>query len=341
MAKVGCAVIGVGLWGETHAALYAEHADTELVAVCDLDADRARQVAQKYGAPKAVSDYREVMADPAVQAVSITTPDFAHAEPAIAAAKAGKHLLVEKPLATTVEECQAIIAAAKASGVKLMTDFHNRWSPPFYKAWKAIREGEIGQVSHIYYRLSDTIYVPTRMLRWAGQSTVAWFIGSHSLDTVCWLLGELPNRVYAVSRSRVLKARGVDTPDLYSSVLEFPSGATAVIENDWILPETTPNIIDLKCQIVADRGAIYVDGSHHRMLEKYTLTEASFPDTFVFPKVQGKQVGFAAESIRHWIDCLVNDKQPAVGGEDGLRVTQMILAIEESARSRQPVELSW
>ena len=341
MAKVGCAVIGVGLWGETHAALYAEHADTELVAVCDLDADRARQVAQKYGAPKAVSDYREVMADPAVQAVSIATPDFAHAEPAIAAAKAGKHLLVEKPLATTVEECQAIIAAAKASGVKLMTDFHNRWSPPFYKAWKAIREGEIGQVSHIYYRLSDTIYVPTRMLRWAGQSTVAWFIGSHSLDTVCWLLGELPNRVYAVSRSRVLKARGVDTPDLYSSVLEFPSGATAVIENDWILPETTPNIIDLKCQIVADRGAIYVDGSHHRMMEKYTLEEASFPDTFVFPRVQGKQVGFAVESIRHWIECLAGDKEPAVTGEDGLRVTQMILAIEESARARQPVDVSW
>jgi predicted dehydrogenase len=281
------------------------------------------------------------VADPAVQAVSIATPDFAHGDPAIAAAKAGKHLLVEKPLATTVEECEAIIAAAKASGVKLMTDFHNRWSPPFYKAWKALREGEIGQVSHVYFRLSDTIYVPTKMLHWARQSTVAWFIGSHALDTVCWLLHELPRRVYAVSQSRVLKAKGVDTPDLYSSVLEFPSGATAVIENDWILPETAPNIIDLKCQIVGDQGAIYVDGSHHRMMEKYTQEEGAFPDTFIFPKVQDRQVGFAVESIRHWIECLIKDTRPAVGGEEGLRVTKLILAIEESASTREPVAIGW
>jgi len=341
MGKIGCAVIGVGLWGEVHAALYAEHPEMELVAVCDLNGERAAKVAEEHGAAKAVTDYREVIGDPAVQAVSIATPDFAHADAAVAAAKAGKHLLVEKPLATTVEECEAIIEAAKGVGVKLMTDFHNRWSPPFYKAWKALREGEIGRVSHVYFRLSDTIYVPTKMLHWARQSTVAWFIGSHALDTVCWLLQELPHRIYAVSRSRVLAEKGVETPDFYSSVLEFPSGATAVVENDWILPETAPNIIDLKCQVVGDQGAIYADGSHHRMMEKYTPEEASFPDTFVFPSVQGKQVGFAVESIRHWIECLARDEQPAVGGAEGLRVTKMILAIEESARTGRPVVLSW
>ena len=82
LRPIGCAVIGVGLWGESHAALYAENPATELVAVCDINPDRARKVAEQFGAAKAVSDYREVMSDPAVQAVSIATPDFAHAAPA-------------------------------------------------------------------------------------------------------------------------------------------------------------------------------------------------------------------------------------------------------------------
>jgi len=338
MEKVGFGVIGTGQWGEMHARIYASTEGITLAGVADQVEQRAESVARAYGTMH-YTDYRALLADDLIKAVSVVTPDFAHADIAVAAAEAGKHVLVEKPLAMTVEDCRRIMEAAERSGVKLMVDFHNRWSPPFYRAWEAIRRGQIGEPQHVYYRLSDRIYVPTEMLSWAAKSTVAWFIGTHSIDTVRWLLDDEVRRVYAVSRSRVLKEMGVDTPDFYQATLEFKSGATAVVENSWILPNTTPNIIDLKCEIVGSKGALYVDGSHHRTLEKYTETEASYPDVLVMPAVYGEQKGFAAESIRHFIDCVLHDREPRVTGRDGLEVTKVIQAIEESVRTGNAVEL--
>lgn len=339
MEKVGFGVIGVGTWGELHARVYQEDERITLAGVADMRPGRAESVAQAYGTMH-YTDYHTLLADDLIKAVSITTPDFAHAEVAIAAAEAGKHVLVEKPLATTVEDCRRIIAAAKASGVKLMVDFHNRWSPPFYKAWESIRRGEIGEPQHVYYRLSDRIYVPTEMLPWAGKSTVEWFIGTHSIDTVRWLLGDEVTRVYAVARSRVLKGMGIDTPDFYQITLEFASGTTAVIENSWILPNSMPNIIDLKCQIVGSKGMLNLDTSHNRTVEKYTQADAEYPDFLVLPTIYGEQKGFAADSIRHFIDCVLTDTPPRVTGEDGLIVTRIIQAIEESVRTGMPVGIT-
>jgi len=339
MEKIGCAVIGAGIWGELHARVYDSSPYADLVGVCDLNESRARNIAQTYGAKCYEIDYRKLLERADVKVVSVVTPDFAHTAIARDAANAGKHLLVEKPLATSVEECQEIINAAKKNKVKLMVDFHNRWNPPFYLARQAIEKGEIGSPIFAYYRLSDKIYVPTRMLSWASRSTVAWFIGSHALDTLCWLIGDEVSRVYAVSRSRVLSAQGIDTPDFYQTTLEFRNGVTAVMENCWILPNTTPNIIDLKCEVVGSNGVLYIDGSHHRVLQKYNETSAVYPDVLVSPEIYGKQMGFAAESIRHFIDCVREDGEPLVTGEDGLRVTKIVVAIEESVRKRQPVEV--
>ncbi|MBN2307517.1 MAG: Gfo/Idh/MocA family oxidoreductase [Candidatus Hydrogenedentes bacterium] len=338
MDTIGFGIIGTGLWGQLHGAVYGSAEGVELVGVADLVEERAEALAGKYGAA-AYTDYRELLADDRVKAVSIVTPDFAHTEIALAAAEAGKHILCEKPLATSVEDCERIVAAAEGAGVKLMVDFHARWSPLMYQARDAVQEGRIGEPQHVYYRLSDRISVPTNMLSWAGKSTVMWFIGSHSIDTVRWILGDEVRRVYAVSGSRVLKKMGIDTADYYQATLEFGSGATAVIENSWIMPNTMPNIIDLKCEVVGSKGAVYFDGSHHRALEEYTEDDAKYPDVFVMPTLYGRQQGFAAESIRHFMESVVEDRPLQVTGQDGLEVTKVICAIEESCRTGQPVEL--
>jgi predicted dehydrogenase len=269
----------------------------------------------------------------------VVTPDFAHDEVLLAAAKAGKHILAEKPLAMTVESCERIVAAAEESGISLMVDFHARWSPPLYKAWEAIREGEIGAPQHVYYRLNDRIFVPTEMLPWAGKTTVLWFVGSHAIDTVRWLVGDEVTRVYSVARRNILQGRGIETPDYYLSTLEFRNGATAVIENSWILPNTMPNIVDVKCEIVGEKGALYVDQSHNRAMEKYTEDFGSYPDVFVMPSVYGTQCGFAADSIRYFVECIREGRTPMITGKDGLIVTKIICAIEESIRTCQPVDV--
>jgi len=339
MNKSRFAVIGVGGWGEFHVRVFMDHLQAEVTAVCDVNAERAEAVARKYGIPFSTNDYREVLSRDDVDSVSITTPDFAHFEPAIAALEAGKNVLLEKPMATAVEECERIAELASRSKGKFMVDFHSHWNPALYKAKDAIDKGEIGTVQMISYRLNDTIFVPTKMLSWAGKSTVMWFIGSHSLDTLFWLFGKPLRRVYAIARSEVLVKMGITTPDYYSCILEFEGGGTAMLENGWILSESTPNLIDVKCEIVGSEGTLYFDGSHHRMLQKYTRTEATYPDVFVLPTVYGKPGGFAAASIQHFVECAAEGKEPMIGAQEGLVVTKAIIAIEESVRTGQPVEL--
>ena len=208
MKKLGFGVIGTGIVGGAwHAHVYHHMPRAELIAVCDLNQGRAREIADKYAVPHVYSDYRDLLARPDIAAVSIATPDFAHREIAVAAAQAGKHILVEKPLATTVEDAEAILRAVEEAGVKLMVDFHNRVNPAFVTAKQSVQNGELGELKYIYARLSNTTFVPMQMLPWASQSSALWFLASHTLDLSCWLLKDQPKRVYAVSRSGILREK--------------------------------------------------------------------------------------------------------------------------------------
>ena len=340
MKKIGFGSIGTGLWGEMHAKVYSSSPGVEFKAVCDLREDRAKEIAEKYGAKDYYSDYIELLERDDISAVSIATPDFAHTEIAIAAAKAGKHVLIEKPLATSVEDCERILAAVKEAGdIKFMVDFHNRWNPPFVNTKSAIEQGQLGKPMLMYIRLSDTIFVPTGMLSWAPKSEVVWFVGSHAVDLVRWMFNDEVIKVYAVSRSEVLKGRGIDTPDFYEAILEFRNGGVATVENCWILPDSLPTVIDFKCQVVGSEGAVYIDLSSNGVIRQYTSEKASNPDVLVLPTIHGRPMGFAIESIRHFVDCVINDKEPMVTGEDGLAATRIIAAMQESSKKGEPVNL--
>ena len=346
MNPVRVAVIGAGMWGSAHLRAYTQHASVELAAVCDIDESRAKAVAAEWSVPNVYTSVAGMLAAESLDAVSVATPDAAHAEAVIACAAAGVHVLCEKPLATTVEDAQAMIAAADAAGTMLMVDWHNRWNPPFVEAHRSIREGELGEVRYVYYRLSDTVYVPTKMLPWAAESSVMLFLGSHALDTVCWLLGRRPTRVSCRRQEGVLKAMGVDTPDLYLTTLEFDDGALAVVENSWILPQSSPALIDHRVEILGSEGVIYLNPQHAGVIAKYTartlggFPDASLPDMFVTPEVHGRQVGFAVESIYHFVECVRDGKRPITSGEDGLLNTRLILAAERSAdEGGKPVDI--
>jgi predicted dehydrogenase len=344
MVKLG--VVGAGIWGTMHIRAYAQNPMAELSAICDLDEDRARQIAVKYGIPKVFTNLDKMLEED-LDGISVATPDNTHTDIVLKAAARGVHVLVEKPLATTVEECKAMIAAAAKTGVILMVDWHNRWNPPCYYAWKAVREGNLGDIRYIYYRLSDTVYVPTQMLPWANKSSVMWFLGSHALDTTCWLMGKKPVRIYCQKRQGMLAGLGVDTADLYVTMLEFEGGALAVIENTWILPQQSPTLIDHKCEILGTTGAIYLDPTHHRSFAQYSpqtsggFPRDAYPDMFITPEVYGRQMGFAIESIHHFVECIQNKVEPLASGSDGLLNTRLILAAEKSAESGMPISLEF
>ena len=339
MGKIGLGLIGCGTWGAVHARTYQASRHVKLVQACDQDESRAAQFARDYGAEKYSTDWHEVLADPRIQAVSVATPDFAHAEVILAAIEAGKHVLTEKPLATGIEECEQILEARKRKGVKLMVDFHNRWNLPFVNIHQMLEAGELGKLLAINTRLNDTLFVPTKMLIWAARSSPVHFLGSHIVDLIRWLSAAEVDRVYAVSRSVVLKQAGVDTPDFFQYILELSSGATAMVENCWIVNESSPSVFDFQSEFVGTLGTAYVNASHHRMVETYTAKGIRFPDVAGAPDLYGRPVGFAVAAIEHFIECLVNDTPPMVTGEDGLSAARVVAAIEKSAQERQPVVL--
>lgn len=338
MQKTGFALIGAGTFGERHAQAYSRHHAVDFVAVCDANVERGSAIAKQYHASRFTADYRDLLADPHISAISVATPDHLHRDIAIACAESGKHLLVEKPLATTVEDAQAIADAAKRNGITLMVDFHNRINPPFVQARDAIRRGDIGTPAYIYARLSNTTFVATQMLKWANHSSALWFLASHMIDVVRWMLGDEVVKVYAVGRSGILRSMGVDTSDFHVITLEFKGGTVAVFEHAWILPTTHPTVKDLKLEILGSTGAINIDGSHNRTLEIYTGQKASYPDLLA-PPTGSHMTGFVLDSIAYFIDAVTQGVPVLATAEEGVAITRIICAILESVEKGHAITL--
>ncbi|MCD6030482.1 MAG: Sugar dehydrogenase [Thermomicrobiales bacterium] len=340
MERVGFGVIGAGLFGENHAVVYSRLPGVELVAVCDQNEERAKEIAERYGARAYYTDYEKALADPEITAVSIATPDFAHAEIALAAAQAGKHILCEKPLATTVEEAQAIVDAAAKAGVKLMVDFHNRANPPFAAAREQVQSGAIGTPAYGYARLSNTTFVPLEMLSWADRTSALYFLGSHAVDIMRFILDDTVVRVQAVSRSGILQKLGVDAPDFHVAIAEFSRGAVVTFENAWILPQSQPMVYDFKVELLGSEGAIYLDPSHHGAVTMHTGGRLSYGDVLgVTPTSDLRVGGFVLEAIARFVDAVLYDRPVLATGEDGLEATRIVDAIQRSAETGQPVEV--
>ena len=338
--KLRVGLIGTGVWGETHLKAYTYDPDVDLVCICDKNQQLLAERAEEYGVANTVTDYRELLDRSDIDAVSVVTPDFLHKEIVIAAAQAGKHVLVEKPMATTVAECEEMLAAVEAAGITLMIDFHNRFNPIFTQLKEKVDSGDMGDPLMITLRLNDTYYVPTQMLSWGGQSTVAWFLASHAADLARWFFNSEVKRVYSVSRSTLLKAHGFDTPDFFHSILEYESGAVAHIENCWIMSEAMNAVCDFRGELICSDGSAIMNVIANRALEVYDGVQgATMPNPVAMFDIHGELRGFAVESIRYFAKCVREGREPFIKPVDGLRNTEAVVAIHESAESGEPVEL--
>ncbi|MDR1394480.1 MAG: Gfo/Idh/MocA family oxidoreductase [Bifidobacteriaceae bacterium] len=334
-------IVGAGIWGENHGRIYSAMDGCQVTAVCDRNGARASELAAKLGASECFDDYTEMFAQGSIDAVAIVTPDFAHADIAVAAAQAGKHMLIEKPLATTRDDVARMVEAITSAGVRAMVDLHNRWSPPFNTAHQILESGRLGDPYSAYFRLNDTRWVATDMLPWAAKSSILWFLGSHSLDTLRWFFNDEVARVYCTSRKGILASQGVDATDVYLTTLEFARGGIAQMENAWITPNGHPNINDIKFNLIGTKGSIAVDATNHNLIQLYTEEATTVPDVLVQNSVFGRPAGFAFESIRSFADCLISGAEFKVSLEDAANGSLAILAIKESAALRQPVEVRY
>jgi len=331
-------VIGVGIQGETHVKCLSSLPNVKVVAIADPNESRLKEIGDRYEIRGRYTDYREMLKRENLEAVAVVTPDHLHRDPVLAAVEAGKHVLVEKPLATSVEEAEEMVEAAKRAGVKMMVNFSNRWMSYMAIAKEAVESGEMGEPLYAYARLSNTIYVPTSMIgRWSRHTKLPFWLMSHTIDRVRWLFNSEVERVYAVARSKVLKGMGIDTPDFYAALAEFENGAVGNFESCWVLPQTRPTVVDSKMELIFTAGSISID-AQQTMIQKATSQSFSIPGTLQLD-VYGHPVGFVAEAIRHFVECVLNDEEPWSSGEDGLKVVRVSEAIVKSAELGEPVKV--
>jgi predicted dehydrogenase len=332
---VSVGIVGAGIWGNNHALALTTHPRARVALICDRDEARARRAGERFGCAWTTS--LDDMAASEVQAVTIATPDHLHRDPAVAMLSAGRHVLVEKPLATTVADGVAMVEAAERAGVRLMVDFHARWHPLYMGAKAYVERGDLGAPVMGYARLSDTIHVPTEMLGWGGQSGPEWFLFPHTMDVVRWLFEREPVEVFAKGRRGVLDAMGIGCWDAIQALVEFEGGAFCTFETSWIVPNSYTNVVDNRLSIYGEKGGLEVRNEP----SLWAFTDR-FHTPFSSESVTryGKAWGFQYESIRYFVDCVADGTAPESTGRDGLVVTAMIEATLASLRERRPVNMS-
>lgn len=327
--KLRVGVIGVGTFGSLHAQVYRQAEGCELVAVSDVNEERLQQARTTLGVD-GYADYHALLERDDIDAVSICTTDELHVEPALAAADAGKHMLIEKPLALTPADCDTIIEAAREAGVKLMVGHILRFDPRYYTARQRIAQGQIGQLIHLYTRRNNA-YASARRL--AAHTSVLFFLGIHDIDFVNWCVGAVPQHVMAQAVNVVLK----DTPDTVLALLQFADGPIASLEASWVLPETHPRGLDARFDAVGTAGALYVDGSGGSVLVAHERVEA--PALWYVPELFGERAGILRDEILHFARCVRDDREPIVTGLDGKAAVQVACAIQESYQTGHAVEI--
>lgn len=334
---IGVAIIGAGIMGTAHAGAVASHPRARLVGVASVPDGPARELTARYGGWVATDDYEELLVRPDVKLVIVATPDHLHTEIAVAAAEAGKAILIEKPLATSLADADRVIEAVERAGVPAMTAFNHRWIPCYAQAKAEIDAGAVGRPRMAYARKNDRIFVPTRMLRWAEGTTPTWFLSSHDIDLVCWFFGDdQAVEVYATGVRGVLDGMGIKTPDAVQAQVRFASGAVATFESCWIYPDTFPTMTDSFIEVVGERGVIHLDRKDEQ-LEIATSSEYRYPRTSITPVIHGVQAGALALADRHMIECVAEGRAPLVTLAESRHVTAILDAIHRSLASGHPV----
>jgi len=331
MFKVGVGVIGVGYIGEIHARVCSELLMSKLIAVADIDERRAQEAAGKYGAGKWYRDYRDMLRDPEIDAVIIATPDHLHMEPVVAACEAGKDILLEKPIASNLQDAKTIVEAARKANVKLMVGYTCRFDPNYAWTKKTIDEGQIGKPLMVYCRRHASI---TEARRLAGRVWVALYLSVHDIDQILWYLNDKPRRVYAeAAKGKVYEELGV--PDAVSMLVRFNGGAIGSVETCWSLVENL-EWGDQKLEVIGTEGSILTDYLPMTAIG-FLKGRWSFPDMIYEPQMHGRLAGALKEEDEHFMECIIKDKEPIVTGEDGVKSLEIALAAIESCKTEKPV----
>lgn len=339
MKKIRVAVIGCGAIAQRrHIPEYAGNPNVELIAFVDPKLDRAQEVAAQYGA-NAYASYEDMLKEEKPDAVSVCTPNGLHAEHSIAAAKAGAHVLVEKPMAVTDEEAEQMIAAAKEAGVYLMVGHNQRLMPPHVKAKQILDSGVLGRV--LTFRTSFGHPGPEG---WSLDGRESWFfrkeeaamgamgdLGVHKSDLIRWLLND---EVAAVTGFiGTLDKKDTDIDDNATIVLRMKSGALGSLVASWTYYKGEDNSTVIWCE----NGVLKIgtDPEDQVIVE---LRNGSI-ERHKVGAIATNEAQTTSGVIDEFVNSIITQTPPSISGEEGRKSLQVILGAFESDASGKIVTL--
>ncbi len=377
--EIGVGMLGYAFMGKAHTnaykklpyMMYPPPAIPVLEAICGRNVEATREAAKRYGYRKVFSNWREMLADPAVQLFDNGGPNDAHAEPCIAAAAASKHILCEKPMARTAEEAKAMLDAVTKAGVKHMVAHNYRFVPAIRQAYNLIKGGQLGRIYHfraVYLQEWIMPHYGTPMIwrldKQAAGSGALGDLGSHIIDLARFLVGEMKS-VSALTKTFIPErptADGtlakVEVDDAFAAAVEFENGAIGTLEcSRFAAGHKNHNCLEVN----GEKGSIRFNLERMNELEVFWVEDRP-KETQGFHEVivtegyhpwinnwwpHGHIIGWEhtfVHEIHHLLDCIVNDRDVAPFGatfEDGYRNAVVCDAIVESAATRRQIDLKY
>jgi predicted dehydrogenase len=330
---IKAAVIGVGSMGANHARVYTELDSVQLVAVSDSNADRLQFIAEKYKV-SVYTDYRDLLVKEKPDVVSIVVPTKDHVAVALDCVRAGAHLLIEKPIASTVGEAQIIINAARIANCKLMVGHIVRFNPAVMEMKKRLDADELGRIFQIVCRREGPF--PAR-IRDVG---VVVDLAPHDIDIIRYLSGSDLIRLYAETEKRI----HTEHEDLMIAIMRLQNGITAALNINWLTPAKIREIT-----VVGEKGMFKVDD----LTQDLYFYENSLAVQEIWDSLKtisgvnpGKMIRFAIDRVEplkkeifSFVQAIENDSIMPVSGEDGLQALRIASALVESGLSHQVIEL--
>lgn len=347
MKRFKWGIIGCGVIAPWHADSVVDSEYADLVAVCDVDEEKGKAFAERYGGIALYADYRQMLKEAGCDVVSICTPSGMHSEMTIAAAEAGVHVLCEKPMAITIPQLDAMMDAVHKSGIKLEVIFQRRTYEVSKRVREAVQSGLLGQMtlgdaylkyyrSPAYYRSAD--WRATWKLDGGGALINQ---GVHGIDLLLWIMGDVES-VYAKAEA---KARDIEVEDTCVALLTFGNGAYGVIEGTTSSNPGEPTALYLH----GEKGTIALDdkgiaewavAEDKNVVAQNDTTECvshSALSTVSDPKAMGR-AGHRAQ-VDDLCVAIAEDREPMITGESARKAVELILAIYESARTGVEVKL--
>lgn len=314
MKQLGVAVVGTGFWGKNHARVFTELPETKLVAVCDVNAERAAVVAKQFGA-KPYTSTGKMLKREDIKAVSVCTWSTGLAKEAQKALEAGKHVLVEKPMATNTRQAEKLLKTAKKEHLHLTVGFLMRFIPGVQYIRKAVENKQIGElVCATSKRVSQW---PDRI----GDVGVVKDTAIHDIDLMQYIFSEQPIAVYAKTGNM----RHKKFEDYAHLMLTFKEGKNAFIESNWLTPYKTRTLV-----VTGSTGIMKLDYITQELTienEKETLQ----------PRIVWLEP-LKAE-LQHFANCVLKKEKPLITGMDGLNALRIAEAAFKSSTTGKAVKL--